>query len=69
MMSTVLALPNGQILFTFLLIGGLGLLLSSVGALLRIWTWKTPQSIGLLLVGVILFFFVFSFAIGEMSFG
>ena len=68
-MSAILALPNGQILLTVLLIGGLGLVLSSVGALLRIWTWKTPQSIGLLIVGVILFFFVFSYAIGEMSFG
>ena len=68
-MSTVLALPNGQILFAVLFIGGLGLLLSSDGALLRIWTWQTPQSIGLLLVGVVLFFFVFSFAIEEMTFG
>jgi hypothetical protein len=68
-MSTVLALPNGQILFTVLLIGGLGLLLSSAGALLRIWTWKTPQSIGLLIIGVILFFFVFSYAIGDKPFG
>lgn len=68
-MSAILALPNGQILLTFLLIGGLGLVLSSVGALLRIWTWRTPQSIGLLFVGLILFFFVFSYAIGEMSFG
>jgi hypothetical protein len=68
-MSTVLALPNGEILFTVLLIGGLGLLLSSAGALLRIWTWKTPQSIGLLIIGVILFFFVFSYAIGDKPFG
>ena len=68
-MSTVLALPNGEILFTVLLIGGLGLLLSSAGALLRIWTWKTPQSIGLLVIGIILFFFVFSYAIGDKPFG
>ena len=68
-MSTVLALPNGQILFTVLLIGGLGLLLSSAGALLRIWTWKTPQSIGLLIIGFVLFFFVFSYAIGDKPFG
>ena len=68
-MSFILALPNGQILFTILVIGVLGLALTSVGALLGIWTWNTPKSIAVLVVGVVFFFFVANFVLGEEILG
>jgi putative Mn2+ efflux pump MntP len=62
-MSTVLSLPNGEVLFTILAIGVLSLMLTSVGALLGIWTWKTPQSILVLVAGVVLIFFVANYVL------
>lgn len=68
-MSALLAIPNGQILITVLVIGLFGLVLTSIGALLGIWTWKTPQSIVVLIIGAILIFFVANFALEDTLFG
>lgn len=68
-MSALLAIPNGQVLVTVLVIGLIGLVLTSIGALLGIWTWKTPQSIVVLIIGAILVFFVANFLLEDTLFG
>jgi hypothetical protein len=68
-MSFILAMPNGQVLLTILIIGIIGLVLTSMGALLGIWTWKTPQSIIVLIVGAALVFFVANFVLIDSTIG
>lgn len=68
-MSFLLAIPNGDILFAILAIGVIGLLLTSIGALMGIWTWKTPQSILVLVVGVVIFFFIANYTLENSLLG
>lgn len=68
-MGFIFAIPNGQVLFTILVIGVIGLFVTSIGAVLGIWTWKTPQSIAVLIVGVVLIFFVANYTLASSLFG
>ncbi|MGD2078888.1 MAG: hypothetical protein PVH18_10920 [Chloroflexota bacterium] len=68
-MSFLLAIPNGQILFAILMVGVIGLFLTSVGALMGIWTWKTPQSILVLVVGVVILFFIANYTLEDAFLG
>lgn len=68
-MSFLLAIPNGQILFAILMVGVIGLFLTSVGALMGIWTWKTPQSVLVLIMGVVILFFIANYTLEDAFLG
>lgn len=68
-MAMLLTIPNGQILVTLLIVGLLGFVLTSFGALLGIWTWKTPQSVVVLMLGAVLVFFAANYVLVDTLFG
>lgn len=51
-------LPYFEVMY-FLIIAGVGsVVVTSIGAMLRAWSWKVPQTLGMAFIGVGLMFIV-----------
>ena len=52
-MSLPVFLPYSEVVNFLFIVGAISVVATSLGALLRVWSWKIPQTLGLAFLGVI----------------
>jgi hypothetical protein len=66
-MSLPFFIPYSEVVYFLFMVGAVSVVATSVGALLRAWSWKIPQTLGLAFLGVIAAFVVVAWLFGRLA--
>jgi hypothetical protein len=64
-MSLPVYIPYLEAIKFLLMVGAVGVVATSAGALLRAWSWKIPQTLGLAFLGIIAAFVAVAWLYGQ----
>ncbi len=66
-MSLPVQIPYLELINFLFIVGAVGVIATSIGALLRAWSWKIPKTLGLAFLGVIAAFVVVAWLYGRFA--
>jgi hypothetical protein len=66
-MSLPVDIPYLEVVNFLFIVGAVGVIATSAGALLRAWSWKIPQTLGLAFLGVIAAFVAVAWLYGRFG--
>ena len=62
-------IPYTELIKFLFAVGAVAVVATSLGALLRVWSWKVPRTLGMAFLGVIAAFVIVVWLFGKMASG
>lgn len=60
-------IPYTELIYFLFAVGAVAVVATSLGALLRVWSWKVPRTLGLAFLGVIAAFVIVAWLSGKLA--